>query len=363
MHNLLGLVILDNTVSAYLIFLAIVLAGMAIVKIFALIVLNRFKEWSAKTATTIDNFVVSAVERSAVPLAYFYVFYLSLGYLSVPAGPRRGIEVLWVIVLTFAVLRLLVSVIEYSLENYWIKKQHNESQEKSLKGILAVIKVVIWGLGATFMLDNLGFQVSAVIAGLGIGGIAVALAAQAVLGDLFSYFAIFFDRPFEVGDFIIVGDFLGSVEHIGVKTTRLRSLGGEQIIFSNTDLTNSRLRNYKRMNRRRVVFKFGVVYQTPLARLKEIPELIAGIIRKNGEASFDRAHFQSYGDFSLVFEVVYYVESSDYNKFMDIQQSINLAINEEFAKRGIEFAFPTQTLYVNNEGNQPTRASSSLSTP
>ncbi|MCK4428221.1 MAG: mechanosensitive ion channel family protein, partial [candidate division Zixibacteria bacterium] len=191
-----------------------------------------------------------------------------------------------------------------------------------------------------------GFKISTVIAGLGIGGIAVALAAQAILGDLFSYFSILFDRPFEVGDFIILDDYLGTIEHIGIKTTRVRSLGGEQLVFSNADLTNSRLRNYKRMAKRRVVFKLGVTYQTTLEQVKEIPTIIKNIIQNITDTVFDRAHFSSYGDFSLVFETVYYVLSRDYNKYMNIQQEINFAIKEEFEKRGIEFAYPTQTLFL-----------------
>lgn len=184
------------------------------------------------------------------------------------------------------------------------------------------------------------------IAGLGIGGVAVALAAQAILGDLFSYFAILFDRPFEVGDFIILGDFLGTIEHIGIKTTRVRSLGGEQLVFSNTDLTSSRVRNYKRMGQRRVVFKLGVTYQTTLTQLETIPGMIEKIVKNVKNTTFDRAHFLSYGDFSLIFEVVYYVMSRDYNKYMDIQQEINFAVKKEFEAGNIEFAYPTQTVYL-----------------
>ncbi|MCX7765301.1 MAG: mechanosensitive ion channel family protein, partial [Candidatus Sumerlaeia bacterium] len=182
--------------------------------------------------------------------------------------------------------------------------------------------------------------------GLGIGGVAVALAAQAILGDLFSYFAILFDRPFEVGDFIIIGDLSGTVEYIGLKTTRIRSINGEQVVIANTDLTNSRIRNYKRMERRRVVFRIGVRYETNLEQLKEIPVLIKNIISQIPEATFDRAHFFSYGDFSLVFEIVYFVNDRDYYKYMDIQQQINLKIKEEFARRQIKFAYPTQTVYL-----------------
>jgi len=252
-------------------------------------------------------------------------------------------------ILTIFTVRLAVRVVSYALKIYWLKNSRSNDLEGSLNGILKVTKFILWSLAVIFFLDNLGFKISAVIAGLGVGGVAIALAAQAVLGDLFSYFAIIFDRPFEVGDFIIIGDLLGTVEHVGIKTTRIRSLGGEQLIFSNTDLTNSRVRNYKRMDKRRVVFKLGVVYQTALKELKEIPKIIEKVIRDVEDTAFDRAHFFEYADFSLVFEVVYYVVGSDYNKYMDIQQKINFDLKEEFQKRNIEFAFPTQTVYVSKE--------------
>ena len=178
------------------------------------------------------------------------------------------------------------------------------------------------------------------------GGIAIALAAQAVLVDLFSYFTIFFDRPFEIGDFIVVGEYMGTVEHVGIKTSRIRSLGGEELVFSNTDLTNSRLKNYKRMHKRRVVFQIGVKYDTTLENIKEIPSVIKGIIDSVPDTEFDRSHFYSYGDFSLNFETVFYVINNDYTKYMDVREKINISIMEKFNKMGIEFAFPTQTLHI-----------------
>ena len=191
---------------------------------------------------------------------------------------------------------------------------------------------------------------------LGIGGIAIALAAQAILGDLFSYFVIFFDRPFEVGDFILVGDKVGVVEYTGIKTTRIRALGGEQLVFSNTDLTNSRIHNFKQMERRRVVFKLGVIDQTKAEQLEEVTKIVREVIEQQPDASFDRGHFASYGDFSLNFEFVYYVTGGDYVKYMDTQQAINLEIYRAFEQRGIEFAYPTQTVFVSKtNGSEPAK--------
>nr|HPM31756.1 mechanosensitive ion channel family protein [Chryseolinea sp.] len=222
-----------------------------------------------------------------------------------------------------------------------------EQKIKQINGIIIVINVVIWAVGLLFLFHNLGYNVTAIVAGLGIGGIAIALAAQNILGDLFNYFVIFFDQPFEIGDFIVVDDKKGAIEYIGVKTTRIRSLSGEQLIIPNSDLTNSRVHNFKRLESRRTVFTFGIVYNTPIEKIRAVPGLIKQIVEEQSNAKFDRAHFASYGSFSLNYEVVYFVGSPEYNEFMDIQQTINFRIFEEFKKREIEFAYPTQTLLMN----------------
>jgi len=337
---------LGNRIMDYLISALLFLISFGIIKIFQHFILKRLKVWAEKTATTLDDFLVKIIQSILLPLVYFGAFYLSVTTLNLNPLLKRIIDIAGMAILTLFTARLATALVGYGSNVYWAKRGKDISLERSLNGILKVIKIIIWALAIIFFLDNLGFKISAVIAGLGIGGVAVALAAQAILGDLFSYFAILFDRPFEVGDFIILGDYLGTIEHIGIKTTRIRSLSGEQLVFSNTDLTKSRLRNYKRMGKRRVVFKFGVTYQTTLEQLKTIPGIIENIIKGVKDTAFDRAHFFSYADFSLIFEVVYYVMSRDYNKYMDIQQEINFAIKKEFEARGIEFAYPTQTLYL-----------------
>lgn len=337
----------NNRILDYLICLSVFLIGIIVIQIFKRFLLKRLRKWAKRTATTIDDFLIRMIEKELLPLFYFGAFYVSIQGLTLNPALEKGINVLGLILLTIFGVRFLLAIIVYGLENYWVKKEKDVAKKQGLKGILMTVKVIAWGLAIIILLDNFGIKVSALIAGLGIGGVAIALAAQSILGDLFSYFSIFFDRPFEIGDFIIVGDLLGTVEHIGIKTTRVRSLGGEQLVFSNTDLTNSRVRNYKRMDKRRVVFRLGVTYETGLRELKEIPVVITNIIKGINDTVFDRAHFFSYGDFSLVFEIVYYVIGSDYNKYMDIQQEINLKIKEEFEKHGIEFAYPTQTLYLN----------------
>lgn len=214
-------------------------------------------------------------------------------------------------------------------------------------GVVAFIaRAVVWVMVVLLALENLGVNITALVAGLGVGGVAVALAMQNILGDLFASLSITFDQPFFVGDFVIVDSFLGSVEHIGIKSTRLRSLSGEQIIMSNADLLKSRLRNFGRMSERRVLFTIGVTYDTPAEKLEQVPGIIRSAVESQEGTRFDRSHFANHGACSLDFETVYYVLSADYNRHMDIQQQIRLRIHREFGRLGIEFAYPTQRLIL-----------------
>lgn len=214
----------------------------------------------------------------------------------------------------------------------------------SALGILA--KSILYVVVVIVALDNVGFEVSTLIAGLGIAGIAVGLALQNVLGDLFASLVIVLDKPFVIGDFLVVGDYMGTVERIGIKTTRLQGLGGEHLVFSNTDLVSSRVSNYQRMTERRIVFSFGVIYQTPYEKLKRIPDIVEEVVGGVEGTRFDRAHFSSYGDSSLDFEVVYYVLTKDYAAYMDAQQEINFGLFARFEQEGLEFAYPTRTVFL-----------------
>ena len=335
-----------NTILEYFIALGIFIFGIIIIQVFKSIVLKKLYRWAESTETKLDDLLVRGIQKTIIPLLRLGAFYLALDYLKIEGNTMNVITKIAVIVFTFFLLRAISSTVRVSLNLYVKKRSGGESRQKELRGISTIISIIIWTVGLVFLLDNLGFRVSAVITGLGIGGIAVALAAQAILGDLFAYFVIFFDRPFETGDFIVVEDKQGSVEYIGLKTTRVRSLNGEQLIFSNKDLTDSRIHNYKKMERRRAMFQLGVTYQTPLEQIREIPGLVKQIIESQQDVLFDRGHFTKYGDSSLNFEFVYYILGTDYNKYMNIQQTINLTIFELFEKKGIEFAYPTQTLFM-----------------
>jgi len=347
--SILEEVFFGNRILDYIIALLILFLSMLFIRLVVSAFIRRLKRLTDKTATTLDDLFVKMVERIVLPGLYISSVYLGLKVLKMPPRVDGVINALQLAVITFFATRIIIVFLGYSLNIYLSRKQEDTTLVRSLEGMLRVVKFLVWALAAIIFLDNIGFKVSTIIAGLGIGGVAVAIAAQALLKDFFSYFSIVFDRPFKLGDFIIIGDFMGTVEHIGIKTTRIRSLGGEQVIFSNTDLTDSRVRNYKLMEKRRVLFRIGVTYETQLNKLRKIPGLIEKIIKNTKDTAFDRVHFFNYGDFSLIFEIVYYVISPDYNKYMDIQQEINFAIKEEFEKQGIDFAYPTQRVYVGKE--------------
>ena len=335
-----------NRVSEYLVCLAILAGGILAVKVVQSLATRRLKAWAEKSPTTYDGFLVGRIRGTGIPLAYLGIAQASLRVLTLTPRVDRIIDMAGIVLMTLIVIAFAVSLVRYGFEEYSRKRGEDASRDRALRGVVGLAKAMVWIIGALFMLDNLGFRISTVIAGLGIGGIAIALAAQAILGDLFGYFVILFDRPFEIGDFVVVGDHMGVIERFGIKTTRIASLGGEQIVVSNKDITDSRVRNYKRMAKRRVAFRLGVTYRTPAGLLREIPGIVADIFREIEGTTLDRVHFFSYGDFSLIHEIVYYVDGNDYSRYMDLQQTANLRIYEEFGKRGIEFAYPTQTLHL-----------------
>ncbi|MCE7055583.1 mechanosensitive ion channel family protein [Algoriphagus sp. AGSA1] len=349
MEDLLTTEYWGNTGKEYLIALGVLAFGLLLVRIFKNVVLKRLAILVSKSKTTIDDFIVESLGLYVVPMVYFTIIYAVLKTLAWPERITSILEVVYVVIITYYSIRLVSSVILMFLQSYIRRQEGGEEKVKQMGGIILIINVMIWMVGLVFMLSNLGYNVSAIIAGMGIGGIAIALAAQNILGDLFNYFVIFFDRPFEVGDFLVVGEKNGVVDKIGIKTTRIKTLSGEQLVFSNSDLTNSRIHNYKKMERRRIVFTVGVTYETPVEQVKKIPGLLREIIESEKRVDFDRAHFKAFGDSSLDYEIVYIINSADFNTYMDIQQDFNFKIYERFNELEISIAFPTRTLYLRNE--------------
>ncbi len=347
--NFLSIQFLDNKISDYLLALVILVAGIFVLRIFRTITIHRLKKLAARTDNIYDDAIIRILERNLIPIAYMGIIYVAIDNLTLHPILDRVVEVIVIMASTIFVIILLTTSLEYLMRLYWVTyHRDNANMEQSIDALVPAIRIFVWLIGLVFLLDNLGFDISAVVASLGIGGVAIALASQGVLQDLFSYFSILLDRPFELGDFIIVGDYVGTVEYVGIKTTRLKSISGEEIIIANTDLTSSRIRNFKRMQKRRIVFKFGVVYETTTEQLDRIPVLIAEIINNTDNTIFDRAHFSGYGKYSLDFEVVYFIDTNDYTIYMDAQQQINLKIKSEFTQQNIEFAYPTQINYLNN---------------
>jgi small-conductance mechanosensitive channel len=348
MKRIFELTYWGNSVKDYLVALLVMVGIILAVRLFRSIALNRLKKLSEKTDNVLDDLMVRMLERSVLPLLNVLAFYAASNYLMLPARFDKYFKMAIAVVVTYYVVRFIIAAIQQTLHAHLERQENAEEKKKQVKSLMVIVKIFIWLLGILFLFDNLGFDITAIVTGLGIGGIAIALAAQTILGDLFSYFVIFFDRPFEIGDMIVVDDKRGTVEYIGLKTTRIRSLTGEQLVIANTNLTNSRLHNFKKLERRRIVVELGVVYSTPPEKLKRIPTIIRGIIEPLEHTTFDRAHFATYGPYSLLFEVVYFIDSDDYQLYMDTQQTINLAIYEAFAAEHIEFAFPTQHVLVEN---------------
>jgi small-conductance mechanosensitive channel len=345
-----------NSLVRWGIALLVLVALRVLLAIARRLVLGRLKAFAARTSTMVDDLVVDLLQRTGYLFLTFIWLRLLPLVLTLPETVTDKLVTVGFLALLGQVLIWGSGLISYLVDRHKERALERDPADATAISALGLVgKLIFYSLILLLALDNLGVNITTLVAGLGISGIAVALAAQNILGDLFASLSIVFDKPFVLGDFVIIGDYMGTVEKIGLKTTRVRSLSGEQIIFSNTDLLNSRIRNYKRMFERRIAFSFGVVYQTPHEKLARIPAMVQEIIEKQENTRFDRAHFRQFGDSSLDFEAVYYVLVPDYNVYMDLQQTINLTLFKRFEEEAIEFAYPTRTLHVVRNG-QPQAA-------
>lgn len=276
--------------------------------------------------------------------------YLGARFLTLPPRLDRAFEIVIVLVAWLQVALWAVAAVRFAIDRQRARTAPADgARAGSLDVILFIARGVIFAVALLLALDNLGVNITALVAGLGITGIAVALAVQTMLGDLLASLSITFDKPFEVGDVVSIDNLTGTVEHIGVKSTRLKSISGEQVVLSNADVLKSRVRNFGRMHERRVAFFLGVTYDTPPEKLRAIPAIVCETIEAQSQVRFDRCHFLEYGESALRFEVAYFVLSSDFRVHADILQNVNLAIFERFAEQGIEFAFPTRTVLLAGE--------------
>jgi len=304
-----------------------------------------------RTSTQLDDALATAVRATKMWLLLPLALYAGVSALKVPARLDALLQhaALVGLIAQFAVWanRWLLQWLALRAE---AQRATDPAATTTVNLLGFVARAVVWALALLVALDQLGFNVTALVAGLGIGGVAVALAVQNILGDLFASMAIVLDKPFQVGDFIVVGDLAGTVEKVGLKTTRVSSLSGEQLVFGNAQLLGAQIRNYRRMRERRIAFSIGVTYETPAEKLRAIPGWIEAAVEAQPGVRFDRAHFKEYAESSLDFEIVYYVLSADYSLYMDRQQAINLAIFDKFAAEGIEFAYPTTRMLYGKQG-------------
>jgi len=339
-------VYLGNSLFHYILSFLVFIGGIIVITLIRRVILVRFARMIDESSLY-NNLIIDSTRKHLMPLAHFLLFYICFTHLKLNPKVYSFSKAAMLLLAVFFSIRFFLSLVRFWLHNFWAEKSDDANARKNLSiVIMTILRLVLWLIGFLLFLDNIGIKVSAFIAGLGIGGIAIAFAAQAVLQDIFSYFSIFFDNPFQLNDLIAVGEIQGTVEHIGIKTTRIRSVTGEQIVISNSSLIGSKLHNFRRMDERRAIINLDVTYSTGFEKLKEIPSIIKNIVEETNGTRFGRCHFVQFADSSLKFEVVYHVLSNDYALFRDIQQSINLNIKKTFDEKKIEFAFPSQSIYI-----------------
>ena len=333
-------------IAAVILFVGAILIGWIVYHVFE----HYFSKWAKKTKTTLDDEIIKNTKR---PIYFFVIvvgFYYAVDQLSILKPYEFFVTQIFLVAEVFLVAYIITRIINVLLS--WYAERKVKTGKKALSSnILLVFKkllhVFVYIFAFLYLLYVSKIDLSGAVVGLGVTGIAIAFALQSILGDAFSAFTIYFDRPFEIGDYVIIGNYEGTVTNISMKSTRLKLLQGEELVVSNKEITGGSLRNFKKMENRRVVFSIAVTYDTPLDKLKKIPGILKNIIESCENVEFQRAHFKELGSFSLNFEIVYNLKSPDYVKYLDTQQTINYAIKEIFEKEHIDLAFPTQTILLN----------------
>jgi len=353
-NNLLGEVGIDTSpligeiLVSIMIFAIFIILGWIVYRIFE----RYFTKWAKRTKTNLDDEILANIKK---PIYFFVILvgaYYGLEFLSILEPYSIEVAFTFSIVEILLIAFIITRVVNVVITWYGEKRAKKQMSEHILFVLKKIINAVVYLFAFLVILAVLKIDLSGIVVGLGVGGIAIAFALQNVLSDAFSAFSIYFDKPFEIGDYIVVGDHSGTVKKIGIKSTRVQLLQGEELVLSNSVLTTSSVRNFKKMRKRRISFSFGVIYATPTNKLKKIPGIIRDIIDSDKLEyvdKLDRVHFTEFGDFSLNFDIIYFLKTKDYVKYKDTQQEINFAIKEAFEKEGIEMAFPTQTIFLNKE--------------
>jgi len=318
-------------------------------------IMKSLRRRTDKTGSNVSRIAIEVLSSTSNALLLLGAFLVGVGVLDLPERWSSRVGSLWFVVVALQAGLWLNRAMALALLSYFRKHRQTEAYSSSALATLSLVgsKVLLWAVIVLAMLSNLGVNITAFVASLGVGGIAIALAVQNILGDVFASLSIAVDKPFEIGDFIVVGSLAGTVEHVGLKTTRIRSLGGEQIVMANAEMIGSTIQNYKRLQERRIVFDFRLNYACSPDKVKQVPARVESIIRNQKMARFDRSHFLGFGESSLNFETVYIVLDPSYNVYMDVQQAINIEMMEAFAEMGVEFAFPSRTVYMGSAPPSP----------
>ncbi|MBU2524410.1 mechanosensitive ion channel family protein [Patescibacteria group bacterium] len=343
--DVLNISIAGNSVQHYLTGLGFAVIMFAIFKFVIDRIIKKLTALAKKTENDIDDLVINIVHQAKWPIFAFIILFGAIAFFNFSEMYKQYLHYLLIILIVFQMMRLANNVIDY-IALKAAKKNHDGANSYYITTVGKIVKFILWVMAIILILSNLGYNVSSLIAGFGIGGVAIALAVQNILGDLFSSLSIYFDKPFKIGDYIQVDTLTGNVKKIGLKTTRVTSLQGEEIIIPNNKLTNTNIQNFGKMKERRILFQIGVTYDTPTTKLKIIPKMLKDIIDSVKNIRLDRVHFKTFGESSLDFEIVYYVDSREYSDYMDEQQKINFKIKTAFDKAKIEMAFPTRTVHV-----------------
>ena len=328
--------------------LAKLLIGIAITLFLSFLLRSVLPRLSKRSKTSFDDFLLKALADSVIPFGFVVILILTEKELGLPINAEKIYDIVLRIIGTIVLIRLVNRVGSRFL-NGLTRRSGNEDLEQLLPNILPLLKALVWAIGSLVLLQSLGVKMTIIWGLLSAGGIGIGLALKEPAQELFAYLMILLDKPFTVGQFISVGSTSATVERIGVRSTHLRSLRGEQVVMSNSNLTGSTILNFAEMAQRRMIYSIGVTYDTSVEKMKAIPTMIQAIIDSKEHSTFNRCHFTEFADSSLNFELVYYIDTRDFTVALNEQQAINLEIMEGFAREGISFAFPSQTLYLEGD--------------
>lgn len=346
-ETLLAIKLGPNSLGLYFYAFFVFLLFFAGIKLFQILVIKRLENLSKNTKNDYDDLLIRVINDIPSVFLYLLAVYFPLRFLTTSESIENVLHGVFIVIIVFQGVRSASILIKFSLEKYMSNGRNAEQSKTALHGINLLVSIALWVVGILLVISNLGFNVTSLVTSLGIGGIAVALAAQNILADIFSSFTLYFDRPFEIGDFVKIGDTdSGTVKKIGIKTTRIKTPQGQELVVSNQELTSTRVQNFKKLKKRRVVLELGLEYNTSNEKLKLAKKLIEEIVKKHEILEFDRAHFSEFGPSSLILECVYFVISSDFKIYMDAKQEVNFEVKEALEKAKIEIAYPTQTLVI-----------------